>query len=185
VGGSSTIALDIRLIAATNKDLKKAIEQGRFREDLFYRLNVLPIELKPLREKKKDIRSLSHSFVERFNREYTLHKAIDDDAIEALTDYDWPGNVRELENIIERLMISFDGEKITKFQVETAIGVKKERCLNYLDFEGKAMDELMESYEKNILRNMLQIYKRPSIVARHLRMNKSTLSRKMKKYGIS
>ena len=185
VGGEKTIALDIRLIAATNRDLKKEIESGRFREDLFYRLNILPIELVPLREKKKDISTLSKSFVERFNIEYKLHKAIDDDAIEALKEYDWPGNVRELENIIERLMISFDGGSITKFQVETAIGVKKEDKSTYnFEYEGRTIEELLENYEKNILESMLGRYRKPSIVARHLSMNKSTLSRKMKKYGL-
>lgn len=184
VGGEKTIPLDIRLIAATNRDLKKEIEQGRFRKDLYYRLNILPIELLPLREKKDDIKPLSLSFVERFNTEYKLRKVIRDDAIEALTQYDWPGNIRELENIIERLMISFDGDRITKSQVEAAIGVKKEPKAETTDFKGRSMEELLEDYEKSILEQMLKVHQRPSAVARHLNMNKSTLSRRMKKYGM-
>lgn len=185
VGGEKTIALDVRLIAATSKDLEKEIEKGTFRRDLYYRLNILPIELTPLRGKSKDIRALSKYFVERFNKEYKLSKIITEDAIDALQNYKWPGNIRELENIIERLMISFDGDKITRFQIETAIGViKKEDGINRENLEGKTITELIESYEKNILVRMLETYKRPSVVARKLDMNKSTLSRKMKKYGI-
>ncbi|HML36449.1 MAG TPA: sigma 54-interacting transcriptional regulator [Bacillota bacterium] len=185
VGGEKTISLDVRLIAATSKDLEKEIEKGNFRRDLYYRLNILPIELTPLRGKSKDIRALSKYFVESFNKEYKIRKTITEDAIDALQSYKWPGNIRELENIIERLMISFDGDKITRFQVETAIGViKKEDSINHENLEGKTITELIEDYEKNILVRMLEKYKRPSVVARKLDMNKSTLSRKMKKYGI-
>ena len=184
IGGEKVIDLDIRLIAATNRDLKKEIEQGRFREDLYYRLNVLPIELLPLRGKAKDIRALSRYFVERFNKEYKIQKTMDEDAIEVFQSYDWPGNIRELENIIERLMISFDGNKITKFQVETAIGKRIARTINNDDLEGKTIEELMNNFEKYILEKLLETHKKPSAVARQLCMNKSTLSRKMKKHGI-
>ena len=184
VGGDKTISLDIRLIAATNRNLQKEIEEGRFREDLYYRLNIMPIKLHPLREKKKDIIPLSKYFVDRFNIEYKLRKIITENAIEALQDYDWPGNIRELENIIERLMISFDGDKITKFQVESVMGIRKPKEENHLELDGKTMEELMGGYEKNILQEMLNQYEKPCIVARRLNMNKSTLSRKMKKYGL-
>ncbi len=184
VGGEKTISLDIRLIAATNRDLVREIEQGRFREDLFYRINIIPIELKPLREKKKDIKALGKYFVERFNIEYKLNKVITADAIEALQGYDWPGNIRELENVIERLMISFDGNKINKSQVETAIGVKINSDINDTDIEGKSLEELMDSFEGKVLAKMLEKYKKPCSVARQLKMNKSTLSRKLKKHGI-
>jgi len=184
IGGDKTIDLDIRFIAATNRDLKKEMEQGHFREDLYYRLNILPIELKPLREKKKDIRALSKYFIERFNTEYKLSKKISEDVIDRLLDYDWPGNIRELENIIERLIISFDGDKITKFQVETVIGLRAYKGLQDEEIEGKHIDELLDSYEKHILEKMLDKYKKPASVSKQLNMNKSTLSRKMKKYGL-
>ncbi len=187
VGGSEVIPLDIRLIAATNRDLKQAVSDGTFRGDLYYRLNIMPLELLPLRGRKKDIKALTLTFVKRLNQQYKLNKTITDDAIEALQKFDWPGNIRELENIVERIMISFDGETITKFQVERAIGMPVETDVQIpeLDAEsGKSMNELLEMYEKQVLETMMKKHKRASDVARALKMNKSTLSRRMKKYNL-
>ena len=181
------IPLDIRLIAATNRDLKQAVSDGTFRGDLYYRLNIMPLELLPLRGRKKDIKALTLTFVKRLNQQYKLNKTITDDAIEALQKFDWPGNIRELENIVERIMISFDGETITKFQVERAIGMPVETDVQIpeLDAEsGKSMNELLEMYEKQVLETMMKKHKRASDVARALKMNKSTLSRRMKKYNL-
>ena len=185
VGGDRTIPIDIRLITATNIDLKKALEEGTFRGDLYYRLNVLPIELSPLKDRKKDIRALTLYFVDQFNTIYRLNKKIAEDAIEILQRFDWPGNIRELENIIERIMISFDGEIITKFQVERAIGVPQESTVSQAtSIEGKSMAELLEEYERYILEISMAQNKKAADVARNLRMNKSTLSRRLKKYGV-
>lgn len=185
VGGSKTISLDIRLIAATNRDLKKAIEEGAFRGDLYYRLNIMPLELLPLRGRKKDIKALAMYFVRQFNKEYKLEKIITEEAMELLQRFQWPGNIRELENVIERIMISFDGETITKFQVERAIGIPVESTVSTDAIaSGKSMEQLMEEYEKYILESMMNKYRRASDVARALQMNKSTLSRRLKKYQI-
>lgn len=185
VGGAETIPLDIRLIAATNMDLKKAIEEGTFRGDLYYRLNIMPLELLPLRGRKKDIRALALYFVEQFNKEYRLDKHITEGAIAALQNFDWPGNIRELENIMERIMISFDGDSITRFQVERAIGMPMETSVaRSSNMEDKSMTQLLEEYEKYILETMMGRHKRASDVARALKMNKSTLSRRLKKYDL-
>jgi two-component system, NtrC family, response regulator AtoC len=113
VGGVKTIKVDVRLVAATNRDLKKEIAQGAFREDLFYRLNVVPIALKPLRERASDIPELVGHFVEKFNRRLRKSVAgISGDALEILKGYRWPGNVRELENIMERAILFADGTHI-------------------------------------------------------------------------
>lgn len=185
VGGAETIPLDIRLIAATNMDLKKAIEEGTFRGDLYYRLNIMPLELLPLRGRKKDIRALALYFVEQFNKEYRLDKHITEGAIAALQNFDWPGNIRELENIMERIMISFDGDSITRFQVERAIGMPMETSVaRSSNMENKSMTQLLEEYEKYILETMMGKHKRASDVARALKMNKSTLSRRLKKYDL-
>ncbi len=185
VGGAETIPLDIRLIAATNMDLKKAIEEGTFRGDLYYRLNIMPLELLPLRGRKKDIRALALYFVEQFNKEYRLDKHISEEAISALQNFDWPGNIRELENIMERIMISFDGDSITRFQVERAIGTPMETSVaRSSNIEDKSMTQLLEEYEKYILETMMGKHKRASDVARALKMNKSTLSRRLKKYDL-
>lgn len=117
VGGDRAISVDIRLISATNQDLKAAVAKGTFRGDLYYRLNVMPIELAPLKGRKKDIKALANYFVKAFNKDYKLNKTISDEAIKVLQKFDWPGNIRELENIMERIMISFDGEVITNLRL--------------------------------------------------------------------
>lgn len=185
VGGTQTIPVDIRLITATNRDLKKAVEEGMFRQDLYYRLNIMPIEITPLRGRKKDIKALALHFVEQFNKTYKMNKIITDSAVETLQNYNWPGNIRELENILERIMISFDGETITKFQVEKAIGIQENPVLHEeITFGENSIQEMLDSYEKQILEEALAKYGRASDVARALRINKSTLSRRMKKYGL-
>jgi len=106
VGGSKTIEVDVRLIAATNKDLPEEIKKGNFREDLYFRINVIPLNVPPLRERKEDITVLANAFLNRFAKEQNIEeKNIDPDAMDILINYTWPGNVRELKNIIERLVI--------------------------------------------------------------------------------
>lgn len=185
VGGTKTIPVDIRFIAATNRDLKEAVRNGTFRGDLYYRLNVMPIELMPLKGRKKDIKALVDYFTENFNVTYKLSKAVSPEAMEVLKNFDWPGNIRELENVIERLMISSDEEIITKRQTERAIGIPTDLSGDDLSgIEGKSLEELMDEYEKNILESMLAKYNKASEVGRALNVNKSTLSRRMKKYGL-
>ncbi len=185
VGGTKTIPVNIRFIAATNRDLKESVARGDFREDLYYRLNVMPIELLPLKGRKKDIKALAAHFVSKYNKSYKMDKKISNEAMSVLQEFDWPGNIRELENVIERIMISFDDNIITKAQVERAMGVMTESVgMDLSNLEGKTMTELMDEYEKYILESMLAKYKRASEVGRALGMNKSTLSRRMKKYGL-
>jgi Nif-specific regulatory protein len=113
VGGTETIKANVRIITATNKNLEKAIADGKFRDDLFYRLNVFTIFLPPLRERKSDILLLAESFVEKYEREHGKHiKRISTPAIDMLTSYHYPGNVRELENTIERAVLVCDGNVI-------------------------------------------------------------------------
>ena len=184
VGGDRSIPIDIRLITATNIDLKKAVARGDFRGDLYYRLNVMPIELAPLKGRKKDIKALATYVVKAFNKDYKLNKKISEEAIEVLQKFHWPGNIRELENIMERIMISFDGEMITKAQVERVLGATAESDVDLSTIEGKSMTQLLEDYERHILEEMLSKYKKASEVGRMLKMNKSTLSRRLSKYGL-
>jgi len=113
VGGIKTIRVDVRLVAATNRDLKKEIAAGTFREDLFYRLNVVPIALPPLRERREDVHELVELFLGKFNKR--LGKAvrgIEPDALARLESYHWPGNIRELENVVERAVLFADGARL-------------------------------------------------------------------------
>src|SRR5258708_39861658 len=103
LGGRGTVKVDVRLVAATNRDLRAALEEGTFREDLYYRLNVVPIDIAPLRERKEDIPGLVHLFISRFSAESDKSvEGITPDAMRILVNYHWPGNVRELQNILER-----------------------------------------------------------------------------------
>ena len=114
VGGTQSVKVDVRVIAATNKDLPVEIRAGRFREDLYFRLNVIPIFVPPLRERDKDVPLLAEHFIGEFAREYGRRpKHFDSGAATGLRSYRWPGNVRELRNVIERLMIMVPGEMIT------------------------------------------------------------------------
>lgn len=112
VGGVTPVTMDARIICATNKNLEHMVKQGSFREDLFYRINVIPIYIPPLRERREDILPLTYHFLHRFNKKYGLDRTISGEVSNALEQYDWPGNVRELENIIERLIIMSESRQI-------------------------------------------------------------------------
>ena len=109
LGGEKVIKVDVRIIAATNRDLEALVREGKFREDLYYRLNVIPIHVPPLRERKEDIPILVDHFLERFNEKYGKNVRIAPEAMEPLVEYDWPGNIRELENTIERIVVMHEG----------------------------------------------------------------------------
>ncbi len=109
LGGEKVIKVDVRIIAATNRDLESLVKEGKFREDLYYRLNVIPIHVPPLRERKEDIPLLVEHFLEKFNEKYGKKVRIAPEAMEPLMEYDWPGNVRELENTVERLVVMNEG----------------------------------------------------------------------------
>ncbi|MDH3892609.1 MAG: sigma-54 dependent transcriptional regulator [candidate division Zixibacteria bacterium] len=125
VGSSSTIAVDVRLIATSNRNLKEYINNGRFREDLFYRLNVIPIAISPLDERKEDIPLLVEHFIDKYNRENSRQiMGVDSTALKLLMKYHWPGNVRELENLIERAVVTTRGDTLTEddFPADLALG---------------------------------------------------------------
>lgn len=186
IGGTIPIPLDIRVIAATKVNLLEAVKKGEFREDLFYRINVVPLEIPPLRERKQDISAIAEHYVNVCNERYRLNKRLSYDAIKALENYEWPGNIRELQNVIERSIISFDGDEITKFQIERILYPKK--VPGYIpdieSREGVSIDEMLAEYEKYILETALKKYKNASKVSEILGMSKSTLCRRMKKYGL-
>ena len=181
IGGTRAIPLDIRIIVATNKNLEQEIIEGRFREDLYYRLNVMPIELPPLKGRKKDIRKLTHYFIDNFNREYKTDKIIAEEAVRIFENAEWKGNIRELENIIERLMISVDDNEITVGQVRNLMS----NTNSYeTDFENKTMQELMDEYEYEILKSMMEKHQKASKVSNALNINKTTLHRRLKKHNL-
>jgi PAS domain S-box-containing protein len=181
VGGIKTIASDFRLIAATNKDLQQEIKAGRFREDLFYRLNVVPIEIPPLRERKEDIVLLINYFWRKLNRKYGTSRKIEVDVYDVLTLYQWPGNVRELENCVERLMVTVDKDML---QVEDL----PYYLVNYLPSETREtqlmpLNQAIDTLERKMIMNAYKLHKNTYKVAEVLGVSQSTVVRKLKKFG--
>lgn len=183
VGGTQTIRVDVRVIASTKADLKKLVAEGKFREDLYYRLNVFPIHLAPLRERQEDIPLL----VEHFCKEMAPESEIvfRPEVINCLTLYSWPGNVRELKNIVERLILLSRGEEVDLAKIPLEIlepdGVAPEVCIGR-----KPLNEVMEDIEVNLIRRALQISGwNQNRAAELLGLPPSTLRTKMSKYKIN
>ena len=188
VGGTTSIPIDVRLITATKVDLLDMAAKGQFRSDLFYRINVVPAVIPPLRERREDIPSL----VEHFLRHYMPDRpvVIADEAMEAMSNYSWPGNIRELRNVVQRVSIFIDGKivrndlppEISELNPVDSIARACQRCF----IEGKmSFDEVIECLEVNLIQNALkQTSGNRSHAARLLGMNLSTLRDKIKKHHL-
>jgi two-component system nitrogen regulation response regulator NtrX len=185
VGGSSSVKVDVRVIAATNKDLTAEIRAGRFREDLYFRLNVIPIFVPPLRERDDDINLLAEHFMAEFAREYGRRpKRLDPAAASGLRSYRWPGNVRELRNVIERLMIMVPGETIALADLAFLDG----GALSAADPSAPPplpLHDARERFERDyILRALASQHGNISRTAEILGVERSNLYRKMRAFGI-
>lgn len=153
VGGTESISVDVRLIVATNKDLEKLIAEGKFRDDLYYRLNVVTINLPPLRERKEDIPRLVQYFIRRFNLELKRQiKAPTPEALAKLEEYSWPGNVRELENVIKRAMVESKGDYIMPDDIRIDYKIEKERLLDIQKDVEKRLDYLLEQVFNELIK---------------------------------
>jgi len=188
IGGKKSIPIDVRIIAATNVNLQEAVKEGKFRADLFYRLNVVPLTIPPLRNRKEDIPGLVKHFIAKFNQKYKTNKELDKDAWPVLIEYDWPGNVRELENLIERIIVTQPGSFITKKQILNQLyHGQSDRPLSDLNQEKPSelsLREQVEQFEKNLLLQMMPHYKNTRELAKALQVDKSTINRKLNKYRI-
>jgi two-component system NtrC family response regulator len=183
VGDNRSIRVDVRILAATNKDLTKAIQAGEFREDLYYRLNVVPLSIPPLRERRGDIRPLAQHFLRRLGAPPRL--AIAPDAFRALETYEWPGNVRELENALERAMIFHRGDVITVNDLPEAIQVPRSREAVALPVSLPEAGLSLEEVEKELILRALQKHDwNQSRAARYLGITRHTLLYRMEKHTI-
>jgi Response regulator containing CheY-like receiver, AAA-type ATPase, and DNA-binding domains len=187
VGGSARIKVDARVLAATNKDLQVEIRAGRFREDLYFRLNVIPVFVPPLRDRQEDIPLLADHFLAEFAREYGRRvKGFEPGASAVLQHYAWPGNVRELRNVIERLMIMVPGDTISaadlSFLEPTALApVAPEASPGR-----QTLHEARDQFERDlILRTLAEQQGNMSRTADVLGVERSNLYRKMKAFGIA
>ncbi|APG27613.1 Fis family transcriptional regulator [Syntrophotalea acetylenivorans] len=184
VGGSRTIEVDVRVIAATNKDLEEEIENGNFRQDLYYRLNVLPFHVPPLRERQEDIPLLTQHFLAHFcSQEGRPIKTLAPEALEALMNYPWPGNVRELKNLVERLVIMIQEDTITRAHLpEAVLGTTTNSAAAST---AATLKEAREQFEREFIRQKLEEFEgNISRTAEAIEMERSNLHRKLKAYGI-
>jgi len=189
VGSSKTRNVDVRVIAATNQDLNEAIQEKRFREDLYYRLHVIPIELPPLRERRDDIPALLQHFLERARAAGRSRiEGVSQDALELLCNYAWPGNVRELENLVERLVVMrADGliraeDLPVPIRAETSLEVDAPR----VPLEGLCFSEEVNRFESNLILQALEHTRwNKQRAAQLLGMNRTTLMDKIKRKGLA
>ncbi len=179
VGGTETKEIDVRIIAATNKKIEEMVASKLFREDLYYRINVVPIYIPPLRERREDILPLIFFFLEKFNKIHQKEKELSPDAVDAICRYDFPGNIRELSNLVERLVIVTDRKKIDLRDLPDFI---KENSIRYSDLpEIPPLKEAIKKYETIIIEKALKKYGSQKEAAKILKVDQSTISRKIKK----
>jgi Nif-specific regulatory protein len=183
VGGTEPIKVDVRIIAATNKDIEKEVDSGRFRADLYYRLNVLPIYIPPLRERREDIPLLADFFLRRFKRETKkqIH-GFAPESMQTLLSYSWPGNVRELENAVERAVVT------TKVDTITSDAFVLDRLSENPEdeYSGKALKEAVNIFKKHYVRQVLEMNQwNQTKTSKLLGIQRTYLSRLIKELGIN
>lgn len=186
VGDTKTVRVDVRIIASTNRDLAAEIAKGQFREDLYYRLNVITIDVPPLRDRKEDVPSLVKHFLNAFNQKARRSlKSVSSRAMQRILDYDWPGNVRELENFLERAVVLSTGEILEEDVFPEYIGKTREEPSSVAESESTSLKEVMKEPEKQIIKKVLdQVGWNRKKAASLLDINRTTLYNKMKEYQL-
>ncbi len=182
VGSVKQKEADVRIIAATNVDLKTLVKEGRFREDLYYRLNVFPIFIPPLRERKEDIPILAFKYLNELNKKLGFNKRFTQEVLDYLTGYTYPGNVRELINIVERIMVMSEGDDIVLSDLPSEL--TGGNPLNYKYMKDLDLKDAVGMFESEFIKKTLENYNSISSAARVLGVHPSTLLRKIRKYHI-
>lgn len=196
VGDSKTITVDVRIIAATNRDLEKEVALGRFREDLYYRLCVFPVEISPLRERKEDIEPLVRYFLEKVKSKYQVERTLSSDVLHALLHYPWPGNIRQLENVMERLVVTADETELSFFDLPSALRERVYPISVSAPDKGQGVHQKLVSIqqiislkeatalvEKELLQMAREYSNSTYEIAKMLGVDQSTVSRKLKQYA--
>ncbi|MCO0599627.1 sigma 54-interacting transcriptional regulator [Peribacillus butanolivorans] len=182
IGGTKPKKIDVRIIAATNRNLLEMVKGGEFREDLYYRLNVIPITIPPLRERREDILALTDLFLTKANEQYKFSKEIDSRLKEYFFQYDWPGNVRELNNIVERLVVLTNNQLLSLSDLPEEYQQVNQ---NHSNLKGTlTLKEAVERAEKEILTKAAQTYQTTYEIAEALDSSQATIVRKLKKYQL-
>jgi len=176
LGSSRARKVDVRVIAATNRDMQKLVDDGKFREDLWYRLNVVRLTVPPLCERASDIPLLVHYFLKRYNQRYNLDTRLADSGVKAMEEYSWPGNVRQLQHMMERLTILAPQARIDEAAVRTAI--------DQMDSRDHASDTLADTEAEQVRRVLTATNGNKSRAAKILGIERKTLYRKLEKMGL-
>ncbi len=186
VGGNETITVNVRVVAATSRNLEEGMEKDTFREDLYYRLNVFPILLPPLRERKSDIILLADHFLQKYGEMYGKDmKRISTSAINMMMAYHWPGNVRELENCVERAVLTSSDGVIHGFNMPPSLQTSDETHTNLLPENGANLRQMVDAYEREILIDALKKYRgNAAAVARYLQATQRIINYRIKNLGI-
>lgn len=183
IGGTKPIKIDVRVLAATNRDLEDMIKKKQFREDLYYRLNVVPLYIPPLRERKQDILPLINFFLSQLNKKYNFNKVFSAEALNCMYEYNWPGNVRELKNIIERAVIMSEADKIKRSDLPKNISGSNGMVVTLNTFEeGINLKETLDSIEEKLIKKAYDKYGNVRAAAKSLGIDASTFVRKRQKY---
>lgn len=183
VGGIEPIKVDVRILAATNKNLRKMVEEGNFREDLFYRLNVFPVYIPPLRQRKADIIPLASFFLDKYNEKFQMNKSFMPKALACLVDYSWPGNIREMENTIQRVMINSRSDTITEVDITANLTYDHQYRNHVHGTKSNSIRTTLEETEYHILKEAKERCKSTREMAKFLNMSHATLIRRLKKYN--
>ena len=182
VCGTTPIQVDVKIIAATNKSLSDLVESGQFREDLYYRLNVVEIYIPPLRRRREDIPVFVYHFLNEFSKKYKLTRNITDRAIEVLVNYDWKGNVRELRHVVERMVVTSDSFVIDIRQLPKSLFGIIDAKDQYMSENIYSFDEKIEAYEAYLIRNAFEKHKSSRKVAQALSISQSKANTLIRKY---
>ncbi len=182
IGGNKPIEIDVKIIAATNKDLRTLVFNKQFREDLYYRLNVIELYLPPLRERKEDISFLIKSFIEKFNKKYFFSKSFTKEALEILEAAQWKGNIRELQHAIERLMVTNDSSIIGIEHLSEKLPNHSSDKNSIEEDFGMSFDEKVSHYEANLIKEAYQKFKTSRKVAQYLKISQTKANKLIRKY---
>ncbi|WP_408009629.1 sigma 54-interacting transcriptional regulator [Pseudalkalibacillus sp. A8] len=181
VGSTKSIPVDVQIIAATNRNLEKMVEDGTFREDLFYRINVIPIQIPPLRERPEDVPLLAFHFIQQLNEKYDKNYHLSPEALNLLEVYDWPGNIRELQNLIERLVVTADDNVISAEFVNQSLRFGESRKVKPMITGILPLQEAREHLEEQLIMLAMKKYKTTTKAAKALDISQSAVSRKYQK----
>ena len=185
VGDDNEVSVDVRIICATKVDLLSLVKQGKFREDLYYRLNVLPLSLPNLKDRREDIIELALYFINQFaNKHGILAPDLTEEAKAVLLNYSWPGNVRELKNILYSALAQLNGKQITENDLILPKAADNNLYLDNENIEGKTLDEMTKHFEKQILQQLYQTYPSSRKLSKRLGISHTAVANKLREYGI-